>query len=216
MGWHGTHIKYFGCRVLKVLLVTGLQRAFRVIVYCNPRYKPKHDLHFGQTCCDYSKYCELTWPAVLPPVVWYTSVIEIQLLSMLYIQHDRGCRGLKASGAAKMAVPACAYRLLQLTEVNKELQDLRAELESVRTGVRDREASLLHKEELIRELQSKAAAEHEAKTKAQLALLDRAEALQDCKAKHTALAGEVAQCHSDLSAVLAGEVHKQRKSQYTV
>lgn len=93
---------------------------------------------------------------------------------------------------------------------------MRVELESVRAGIRNKEESLLAKEELIRQLQSKAAAEHDAKTKAQLALLDRAEALQDCKAKQTALAGEVAQCHSDLSAVLSGEMHKERKSQYTV
>lgn len=54
---------------------------------------------------------------------------------------------------------------------------------------------------------TQAQSEHQAKTKAELALTERAGALSECIEQKMALAGEVAQCHFDLKSLLSGENH---------
>lgn len=69
--------------------------------------------------------------------------------------------------------------------------------------------SITEAELLIQQLRSKAALEHDAKMRAELALTDRAVALRECQTARTALAGEVAQCHFDLRALLGGQSNQR-------
>ncbi|KAG2426664.1 hypothetical protein HXX76_012975 [Chlamydomonas incerta] len=105
------------------------------------------------------------------------------------------------------SVPAEAILHAQLVDKEKEIEKLRWEIEQIRKGVTMKDTSINKQEDVIMELKSKAQVEHEAKTKAELALTERAGALSECMAQKMALAGEVAQCHFDLKSFLSGENH---------
>ncbi|KXZ50514.1 hypothetical protein GPECTOR_16g689 [Gonium pectorale] len=96
----------------------------------------------------------------------------------------------------------------RLMEKEKEIEKLKWQIEKIRTGVNIKDSSINEQEDAIQRLKTKAQLEHEAKMKAELALSDRAGALQECQEQKTALAGEVAQCHFDLKALLSGETHR--------
>ncbi|KAG2444047.1 hypothetical protein HYH02_009245 [Chlamydomonas schloesseri] len=113
----------------------------------------------------------------------------------------------RALRSSLRSVPAEAILHAQLQDKEKEIEKLRWEIEQIRKGVTMKDTSINKQEDVIQELKSKAEMEHAAKTKAELALTERAGALNECMAQKTALAGEVAQCHFDLKSLLSGENH---------
>ncbi|KAG2500419.1 hypothetical protein HYH03_001988 [Edaphochlamys debaryana] len=106
------------------------------------------------------------------------------------------------------SVPNEAILQAQLLDKEREIEKLKWEIDQIRNGVNLKTQDISKREDVISQLQAKAALEHDAKTKAELALTERAGALHECQEQKTALAGEVAQCHFDLKALLSGESHR--------
>ncbi|PNW83993.1 hypothetical protein CHLRE_04g212600v5 [Chlamydomonas reinhardtii] len=113
----------------------------------------------------------------------------------------------RALRSSLRSVPAEAILHAQLVDKEKEIEKLRWEIDQIRKGVTMKDSSINKQEDVIQELKSKAQSEHQAKTKAELALTERAGALSECIEQKMALAGEVAQCHFDLKSLLSGENH---------
>ncbi|GLC42340.1 hypothetical protein PLESTB_000657700 [Pleodorina starrii] len=108
----------------------------------------------------------------------------------------------RALRSSLRSLPAEAILQAQLIEKAREIEKLKWEIDQIRKGVDLKESNMNEHEGVIQQLKTKARIEHEAKTKAELALSDRAGALHECQQQKTALAGEVAQCHFDLQALL--------------
>ncbi|GIL85990.1 hypothetical protein Vretimale_9033 [Volvox reticuliferus] len=114
----------------------------------------------------------------------------------------------RALRSSLRSIPAEAILQAQLIEKDREIEKLKWEIDKIRQGVDVKESSINDQDGVIQELKTKARQEHDAKTKAELALSDRAGALHECQQQKTALAGEVAQCHFDLQALLGAGIRK--------
>ncbi|GFR41655.1 hypothetical protein Agub_g2397 [Astrephomene gubernaculifera] len=154
-----------------------------------------------------------------PPLSFQSVIYLVLALCGLFLVGHFVFMASESSTALRSSlrsVPPEAILQAQLLDKEKEIEKLRWEIDQIRKGVNVKESSISEQEGLIQQLKRKALQEHDAKTKAELALSDRAGALHECQQQKTALAGEVAQCHFDLRAVLGGESHTMSLQSSTV